>query len=87
MTTIQHKLQYHLAIDVNRKVTKNRLFQISNKSSNTIITSHLKNKIKIVMFMSFELNEAKTTYFNTKRECLIIVKTLAKVKWLMTNNK
>jgi hypothetical protein len=87
MSTTIHELQYHLTTDASKRVTKTCLFQLHEVSSDTQMKSILKNKIKIVMFMSFKLNDVETRYSNTKRECLTIVNALAKVRWLMLENK
>ncbi len=87
MTATIHELQYHLTANASRRVTEACLFQLSEESSDTIMTSHLKDKIKIMMFMSFRLNDAKTRYFNIERECLVIVNALTKVRWLVVKSK
>lgn len=87
MTTTNHELQYHLTADVSKKATDACLFQISEEISDTIMTFHLKNKFKIVMFMSFRLNDVETRYSNTERECLTIVNVLVEIRWLIVESK
>ena len=40
-----------------------------------------KHSLRIVMFMSFKLEEAETRYHTTEREALAVVRCLAEVKW------
>ncbi len=87
MTTTTHELQYHLTANASKRVIEACLFQISEKAFDTIMTSQLKNKIKIVMFMSFRLKDVETRYSNIERKCLIIVNVLTKVRWLIVKNK
>ncbi len=87
MTVAMHELQYHLAADANRRVTDACLFQLLEKSFDTIMTSQLKNKFKIMMFMSFRLSDAETRYSNTEKECLAIVNVLTETRWLIVDNK
>jgi hypothetical protein len=86
MTAVVHELQYHLVANASRRITNACLFQISEKSLDTVMTSQLKNKFKIVMFMSFWLNDVETRYFNIERECLAIINALAKMWWLIVEN-
>ncbi len=87
MTIVAHDLQYHLTVDASKRVTETCLFQLLEKSFDTIMTSQLKNKFKIMMFMSFRLSDAKTKYSNTKRECFAIVNVLTKIRWLIVESK
>jgi hypothetical protein len=87
MIATVHELQYHLTTNASKKITKACLFQLLEKSSNIIMTSQLKNKFKIIMFMSFRLNDVETWYSNIERKCLIIMNALAKIRWLIVNNK
>ncbi len=86
MTTTVHELQYHLTTNASKRTTSAYLFQISRESLNTIMTSSLKDKFKIIMFMSFRLNDAEIRYFNTKRECLVIVNAFVEVRWLIVES-
>jgi hypothetical protein len=87
MTTAIHELQYHLTTSTSKRVTEACLFQLLEKFSDIVMTSQLKSKFKIIMFMSFRLNDVEIRYFNIERECLIIVNVLTEVKWLIVNSK
>jgi hypothetical protein len=87
MTTAIHELQYHLTTNASKRITKACLFQLFEKSFDIIMTSQLKDKFKIIMFMSFHLNDVETKYSNIESECLIIVNVLTEVKWLIVSNK
>jgi hypothetical protein len=87
MTTAVHELQYHLTTNASKRVTEACLFQLLEKSFDIIMTSQLKNKFKIIMFMSFRLNDVEIRYSNIERKCLIIVNVLIEVRWLIVNSK
>jgi hypothetical protein len=82
-----HELQYHLTTDVSKRIIDACLFQLFEKSLNTMMTSQLKNIFKIMMFMSFRLSDVEIRYSNTKKECLAIVNALTKTKWLIVDNE
>jgi hypothetical protein len=87
MSTTIHELQYHLTANASKRIIEACLFQLHEVSSDTQMKSTLKNKIKVVMFMSFKLNDTETRYSNIERECLIIMNALTKIKWLVLDNQ
>jgi hypothetical protein len=87
MTAAIHESQYHLTTNASKRVTEACLFQLFEELSDTVMTSQLKNKFKIIMFMSFRLNDVEIRYSNIERECLTIVNALAEVRWLIVNSK
>lgn len=80
-------LQYHLAVDASETAVGGCLFQLQNVPSGTEATPKVQNNEKIVMFLSFKLQDAETRYVNSERECLAIVKCLAEVRWLVMGSK
>lgn len=53
-------LQFHLSANVSLKITKTCLFQLRKMTSNTQITVTFKNNFKMIIFMSFQLNDIET---------------------------
>jgi len=43
--------------------------------------------IRIIMFMSFSLEDRETRYLNPKKECLVVVRLLSEVKWIVQGSK
>lgn len=41
---------------------------------------------RIVMFLFYRLTDAETRYGNSERECLVVVRCLTEIKWLVANN-
>jgi hypothetical protein len=80
MTAAIHELQYHLAADASKRATGACLFQLPGEPLDTVMTPQLKDKFKIVMFMSFRLSDAEIRYSNTERECLAIVNALTETR-------
>lgn len=46
-----------------------------------------KEHIRIIMFMSFWLEDAETRYDTIKREALAVVRCLAEVRWFVTKSE
>lgn len=42
---------------------------------------------RIIMFLSYRLQDAETRYLNSERECYTIVKCLAEVRWMVVGSK
>ena len=83
MSGADPELQYHLACDASINALGGILFQIQDsKPGTTISPKHRKNE-RIIMFMSFRLNDAETRYDTTEREALAVVRCLAEVRWLV----
>ncbi len=78
--------QYHLATDASKRGVGGVLFQLKGVSIGTEATPKLLSNERIVMFLSFRLEDAETRYSNSERECLAVVKCLAEVKWLVIGN-
>jgi len=78
--------QYHLATDASKRGVGGVLFQLKGVPTGTEATPKLLPNERIVMFLSFRLEDAETRYSNSERECLAVVKCLAEVKWLVIGN-
>ncbi len=59
------------------------LFQLPSKPSGTIISKDHLDKIKIVLFMSFQFTDMQRPYHATEREALAVIKCLAECRWLV----
>lgn len=81
------EVQYHLATDASKWCLEDVLFQLVDASSRTEATHSYKENIRIIMFMSFRLEDAKTRYDTTEREALVVVRCLAEVRWLVTRSR
>ena len=78
-------LQHHLATDASNCCLSGVLFQNSKSKPGTAMTSSLatRGQEKIIMFLSYRLNDAETIYSNLERECLAVVRCLAETIWLV----
>ena len=79
--------QYHLATDASQNALGGCLFQIRDALPGTEATPTIALNERIIMFLSYRLNDAETRYSNSERECLATVKCLAKVRWLVIGSK
>ena len=80
-------LQYHLAVDASQEAVGGCLFQLHGAKPGTEATLRFQLNERIIMFLSFRLNNAETRYSNSEREYLAVVRCLAEVKWLVMDNK
>lgn len=78
--------QYHLITDASKRDVDEVLFQLKEVLIETEATLKLLSNERIVMFLSFRLENAEIRYFNSKRECLAVIKCLAEIKWLIIEN-
>ena len=78
--------QYHLITDASKRDVDEVLFQLKEVLIKTEAIFKLLSNERIVMFLSFRLENAEIRYFNSKRECLAVIKCLAEVKWLIIEN-
>src|SRR5205085_105906 len=71
-------MQYHLAMDANKKGLEGALFQLHGIPPHTEATNSAEHREaeRIIQFMSFRLNEAESRYTNPEREALAVVKGL-----------
>ena len=76
-------LQYHLVVDGSDKAVGGVLFQLYEQPPGTEADARMRPNERIIMFLSFRLNDAETRYVNSERECLAVVRCLAEVRWLV----
>jgi hypothetical protein len=72
--------QYHLATDASKYALGGVLFQLTEEPAGTEATDKHKDQVRIIMFLSFKLEEAETRYHTTERESLAVVRGLTEVK-------
>lgn len=77
--------QYHLAVDASKRGIGGVLFQLDGiaehvEANNS--TEHQERE-RMLMFLSFKLEDAETRYSNLEREALAVVRCLAEVKWMV----
>lgn len=72
--------QYHLIIDTSKRDVNEVLFQLKEVFIETKVTLKLLLNERIIMFLSFKLENAEIKYFNLKYKCLVIIKCLTKIK-------
>lgn len=80
-------VQYHLATDASKWCLRGVIFQLVNAPPGTEATHSYKEHIRIIMFMSFCLEDAETRYDTTEREALAVIRCLAEVRWLVTGSE
>ena len=78
-------LQYHLAVDASKRGIGGVLFQLENIKAYTEATNSEIHKAaeRLIMFLSFRLEDPETRYSNSEREALAVVRCLAEVKWMV----
>lgn len=80
-------VQYHLATDASKWCLRGVLFQLIDALPGTEVTHSYKKNIRIIMFVCFRLEDAKTRYNTTEQEALAVVRCLAKIRWLITGSE
>jgi len=78
-------LQYHLAVDASKRGLGGVLFQPTGIPSGVEATNsplHSEGE-RVIMFISFKLDDAETRYSNSEREALAVVRCLAEVRWMV----
>ena len=80
MSGIDEDLQLHLATDASKYCLGGVLFQLPGEPPGTEALERHKTTIRIIMFMSFKLEEVETRYHTTEREALAVVRCLAEVR-------
>lgn len=73
------EVQYDFAINASKWCLGDVLFQLVDARPRTESTYSYKENIYIIMFMFFQLEDAKTQYNTTKKEVLAVVQCLAEV--------
>lgn len=80
MSGVDESLQMHLATDASKYGLGGVLFQLPGEPPGTEAEDRHKKSLKIIMFISFKLEEAETRYHTTEREALAVVRCMAEVK-------
>lgn len=80
-------LQFHLAVDASEEAVGGCLFQLQGQPAGTEASPKFLPNERIIMFLSFRLNDAESRYVNSERECLAIVRCLAEVRWIVIGSK
>lgn len=80
MSGADDSLQMHLATDASKYCLGGVLFQLPGEPSGTEAQDRHKNSFKVIMFMSFKLEEPETRYHTTEREALAVVRCMAEAK-------
>ena len=80
MFDVDSNMQYYLAIDANKIDLKKCLFQLHEIKHNTKATSKLLSNERIIFFMSYQLLNVETRYFNNEKKCYAIIRSLTKIK-------
>lgn len=78
--------QYHLIINASKRDVSEVLFQLKEVLIETEAIFKLLSNKRIIMFLSFKLENAEIKYFNLKCKCLAVIKCLTKIKWLIIEN-
>ena len=81
------EVQYHLATDASKWYLGDVLFQLVEATPGTKATHSYKENIRVIMFISFWLEDTETQYNTMEREALAVVQYLAEVWWLVTGSK
>ena len=74
---------YHLSTDGSGLGVGAVLFQLAGTISDKEVKEEDTPNIRIIIFISFQLNNYETRYSNPEKECLAVVKALAETKWLI----
>ena len=80
MSGIDEDLQIHLATDASKYGIGGVLFQLPGEPPGTPAEEKHKGISRIIMFLSFKLEEVETRYHTTEREALAVVRCLAEVR-------
>ena len=75
----------NLAVDASKKGIGGVLFQMDKIAAHTEASNSLANREaeKMIMFISFRLEDAETRYANSEREALAVIRCLAEVRWMI----
>ena len=87
MASADPKIQFHLATDASKTGIRGVPFQLPGKPLETKANSKHEMGKKIILFLSFQLSNAKSQYITTEWETLAVVQCLAKVRWLVVGSR
>ena len=83
----QDDIQYHLCTDASSTGAGGVLFQLPSEPPGTIMSKDHLDKLKIVLFMSFQFTDVQRRYHTTERETLAVLKSLSECRWLVKGPK
>ena len=83
MTGPDPAIQYHLVTDASQRALGGVLFQLHGVPPSTEASPKFQNHERIILFLSFKLNDAETRYGNSERECLAVIRCLTEVRWMI----
>ena len=77
--------QYHLAVDASKRGIGGVLFQLDKIKPHIEANNSAAHREaeRIIMFISFKLEDPETRYSNLEREALAVVRCLAEVRWMV----
>ena len=80
--------QYHLAVDASKRGIGGALFQLEGVAPHTEATNSVahRDSERMIMFLSFKLEDAETRYSNSEREALAVIRCLALVRWMVISS-
>lgn len=80
--------QYHLAVDASKRGIGGVLFQLEGIPAHTEADTTLAHREseRMIMFISFKLEDAETRYSNSEREALAVVRCMAEVRWMVISS-
>lgn len=87
MSGVDEELQLHLATDASKYCLGGILFQLPGEPPGTEAIEKHKNSLKIIMFMSFKLEEAEVRYHTTEKEALAVVRCLAECRCFVIGHR
>ena len=87
MSGIDENLQVHLATDASKFGLGGVLFQLPGEPAGTEAVERHKSSLRIVMFLSFRLEEPETRYHTTEREALAVVRCMAEIKCFVMGHR
>ena len=80
--------QYHLAVDASKRRISGALFQLEGVAPHTEATNSVAHRDleRMIMLLSFKLEDAETRYSNSEREALAVICFLAVVRWMVISS-
>ena len=73
-------VQYYLATDASKWCLGDVLFQLVDAPPGREATHSYKEHIRIIMFISFQLEDAETRYDTTEKKAPAVVRCLAEIR-------
>jgi transposase InsO family protein len=80
--------QYHLAVDASKRGIGGVLFQLEGIAPHSEANgsqAHRESE-RMIMFISFKLEDAETRYSNSEREALAVIRCMAEVRWMVISS-